>query len=143
MVIRVPERESGEPYAQVTSAVRDLTDLYGLRVVVDSSPNSLPPTLIATKREMVIAVEPMSKELIESIPEFKDLIDFLKSHNLDESVWKVLGDQNILIFFSSRIYKQKFYIGRGASQSFNTNYILLGVYIVINLTFTFYYNFDF
>ena len=28
---------------------------------------------------------------IESIPEFKDLIDFLKSHNLDEPVWKVLG----------------------------------------------------
>ena len=91
MVIRVPERESGEPYAQVTSAVRDLADLYGLRVVVDGSPNSLPPTLIATKRETVIAIEPMSKEHIESIPEFKGLIDFLKSHNLDEPVWKVLG----------------------------------------------------
>ena len=91
MVIRVPERESGEPYAQVTSAVRDLTDLYGLRVVVDSSPNSLPPTLIATKRETVIVIEPMSKEQIESIPEFKDLIGFLKSHNLDDPVWKVLG----------------------------------------------------
>ena len=95
MVIRVPERESGEPYAQVTSAVRDLTDLYGLRVVVDGSHNSLPPTLIATKREMVVAVEPMSKELIGSIPEFKDLIDFLKSHNLDEPVWKVLGGSPI------------------------------------------------
>eukprot|EP01036_Dinobryon_divergens_P036237 gene36237-47134_t len=91
VVIRVPERESGEPYAQVTSAVRDLADLYGLRVVVDGSPNSLPPTLIATKRETVIAIEPMSKEHIESIPEFKGLIDFLKSHNLDEPVWKVLG----------------------------------------------------
>lgn len=90
MVIRVPERESGEPYAQVTSAVRDLADLYGLRVVVDGCPNSLPPTLIATKRETVVAVEPMSKEQIESIPEFKGLIDFLRSHNLDEPVWKVL-----------------------------------------------------
>jgi hypothetical protein len=75
----------------VTSAVRDLADLYGLRVVVDGSPNSLPPTLLATKRETVIAVESMSKEQIESIPEFKGLIDFLKSHNLDEPVWKVLG----------------------------------------------------
>ena len=91
MVIRVPERQTGEPYAQVTSAVRDLADLYGLRVVVDGSPNSLPPELLATKRETVIAVEPMSKEQIESIPEFKELIDFLKSHNLDEPVWKVLG----------------------------------------------------
>ena len=91
MVIRVPERQTGEPYAQVTSAVRDLADLYGLRVVVDGSPNSIPPELLATKRETVIAVEPMSKEQIESIPEFKDLIVFLKSHNLDEPVWKVLG----------------------------------------------------
>ena len=43
----------------------------------------------------MIAVEPMSKELIESIPEFKDLVDFLKSHNLDEPVWKVLGGSPI------------------------------------------------
>ena len=91
MVIRVPEREIGQNYADVTSAVRDLTDLYGLRVVVDGSPNSLPPTLLATKRETVIAVEPMTKEQIESIPEFKGLIALLKSHNLDEPVWKVLG----------------------------------------------------
>ena len=91
MVIRVPERQIGEPYALVTSAVRDLTDLYGLRVVVDGSPNSIPPTLLATKRETVIAVEPMTKEEIESIPEFKGLIALLKSHNLDEPVWKVLG----------------------------------------------------
>jgi hypothetical protein len=82
---------SGQNYADVPAAVRDLADLYGLRVVVDGSPNSLPPTLLATKREMVVAVEPMSKEQIESISEFKDLIDFLKSHNLDEPVWKVLG----------------------------------------------------
>ena len=91
MVIRVPERQIGEPYAQVTSAVRDLADLYGLRVVVDGSPNSIPPELLATKRETVIAVEPMSKEQIESIPEFKGLIALLKSQNLDEPVWKVLG----------------------------------------------------
>ena len=91
MVIRVPERQIGEPYAQVTSAVRDLADLYDLRVVVDGSPNSIPPELIATKRETVITVEPMTREQIESIPEFKGLIALLKSHNLDEPVWKVLG----------------------------------------------------
>ena len=91
VVIRVPERQIGQPYAQVTAAVRDLADDYGLTVVVDGLPNSIPPELIATKRETVIAVEPMSKEQIESIPEFKDLIGFLKSRNLDEPVWKVLG----------------------------------------------------
>jgi hypothetical protein len=91
VVIRVPERLSGQPYADVPSAVRALADDYGLRVVVDGSPNSLPPELLATKRERVIAVEPMSKEQIESIPEFKGLIDFLKSRNLNDPVWKVLG----------------------------------------------------
>jgi len=70
-MIRVPERLSGQNYADVPAAVRDLADLYGLRVVVDGSPNSLPPELLATKRETVIAVELMSKEQIESIPEFK------------------------------------------------------------------------
>jgi hypothetical protein len=54
VVIRVPER--------VPQAVRDLTYLYGLRVVVDRSPNSLPPTILTTKRETVITVEPMSKD---------------------------------------------------------------------------------
>ena len=82
VVIGVPERLSGQPYADVPSAVRDLADNYGLRVVVDGCPNSLPPELLATKREMVIAVEPMSKEQIESIHEFKGLVDFLKSRNL-------------------------------------------------------------
>ena len=94
-MIRVPERQIGQNYADVTSAVRDLADLYGLRVVVDGSPNSLPPELLTTQRETVIAVEPMSKEQIESISELKDLIDFLKSHNLDEPVWKVLGGSPI------------------------------------------------
>jgi hypothetical protein len=91
VVIKVPERQIGEPYAQVTSAVRDLADLYDLRVIVDGSPNSIPPELLATKRETVITVEPMTREQIESIPEFKGLIALLKSHNLDEPVWKVLG----------------------------------------------------
>ena len=91
VVIQVPERQSGQNYASVTAAVRELADNFCLRVIVDGSPNAIPPELLATKREMVIAIEPMSKEQIESIPEFKELIDFLKSHNLDEPVWKVLG----------------------------------------------------
>ena len=91
MVIKIPERLCDQKYASVTAAVRELADDYGLRVVVDGLPNSIPPELFTTKRERVMAVEPMSKEQIESIPEFKGLIDFLKSRNLDDPVWKVLG----------------------------------------------------
>jgi len=91
VVIRVPERQIGQPYADVTSAVRSLADDFGLRVIVDGSPNSLPPELLATTRETTISVEPMAKDQIESISELKDLIDFLKTHQLDYPVWKVLG----------------------------------------------------
>ncbi|RYY43158.1 MAG: hypothetical protein EOO06_20105 [Chitinophagaceae bacterium] len=91
VVIRVPERQAGELYAQVTSAVRALADEYGLRVVVDGSPNSLPPELLTTNRERVLSVEPMSREMIESIPEFQDLVGRLKRFHLEKAVWQVLG----------------------------------------------------
>jgi hypothetical protein len=116
-VIKVPERQIGEPYAQVTAAVRDLADIYGLRVIVDGSPNSIPPELLATKRETVIVVEPMSKELIESIPEFKDLIDFLKSHNLDEPVWKVLGGSPIDYLNLKKLVVKMFSLPNTASDA--------------------------
>lgn len=91
VVIRVSERQIGERYAAVTAAVRALADTFGLRVIVDGSPNSLPAELLTTNRETVIAVEPMSREQIESIPELEGFINLLKSCNLDGPVWKVLG----------------------------------------------------
>ena len=72
---------------------------------MDGSPNSIPPELLTTKREMVIVVEPMSREEIESIPEFKGLIDLLKSRNLDEPVWKVVGGSPIDYLKLKRLVK--------------------------------------
>ena len=89
--IRVPERQAGQIYADVTAAVRSLVDDFGLRVIVDGSPNSIPPELLTTTRETVMVVEPMSRDQIESIPEFQSLIDVLKAHKLDGPVWNVLG----------------------------------------------------
>ena len=91
VLISVPERQSGRQYADLTSAVRSLVDDYRLRVIVDGSPNSIPPELLATNRERVITFEAMSRELLESIPEFQDFIHFLKSNGLDDGVWNVLG----------------------------------------------------
>ena len=91
VVISVPERQSGHQYADVTSAVRSLVDDYRLSVLVDGSPNSIPPELLATNRETVITLEAMSREMLESIPEFQDFIHFLKSNGLDDGVWNVLG----------------------------------------------------
>ena len=91
VVIRVPERVGNANYADTPSAVRCLADEFGLRVVVDGSPNSLPPELLRTNREIIINVEPMSRTLLEGIPEFREFVDFLKKHNLDDAVWKVVG----------------------------------------------------
>ena len=42
-MISAAERSVNEPPAKLTAAVRILTETYGLRVIVDSSPNSLVP----------------------------------------------------------------------------------------------------
>ena len=59
VVFNVPQRESGEKYADLPAAVRDVADIYDLRVIVDSSPDSIPPQLLTTKREIAIVFEPM------------------------------------------------------------------------------------
>ncbi len=93
VVIRVPERLSNQNYADLPSSVRALADDFGLRVIirVDGSPNSIPPELLTTTREKVMVVEPMLRDQIESIPEFKSLLETLKAHKLDIIVWTVLG----------------------------------------------------
>ena len=117
VVIRVPERQIGQQYADVTSAVRALVDDYGLRVIVDGSPNSIPPELLSTVREMVIAVEPMSREEIESIPEFDGFINLLKAHNLDDPVWKVLGGSPAAYQVLEAVLKQKSSLSNIADDS--------------------------
>jgi hypothetical protein len=82
---------ANEPYASVPAAVRQLVEVYGVKVIVDGCPNSVPPELLRTNRECVVNVEPMSREQLESIPEFREFVEFLKNHKLDDAVWKVVG----------------------------------------------------
>jgi hypothetical protein len=91
VVISVPERTGGRDYADVTAATRELADTYGLRVIIDGSPNSNPPDLKHTNRQDVDNIERMKRDDLEKIPEFGDLISFLKKHHLDDGVWEVLG----------------------------------------------------
>ena len=91
VVIRVPERQKDQPYADVTAAVRGLADDFGLRVIVDGSPNSIPSEIKATERQLNIHVMPMERDQIAEIPEFSKLIEFLRKHSLEEGVWDVLG----------------------------------------------------
>ena len=91
LVMEVNERSEREAYADVTPATRELADTYGQKVIVDGCPDSLSPNLFSTLREIVMDIEPMAREAIESIPEFGTLIAFLKEHNLSDGVWQVLG----------------------------------------------------
>jgi hypothetical protein len=91
VAISVPERTGGRDYADVTAAMRELADTYGLRVIIDRSPNSIPPDLKDTNKQDVVNIEPMKRDDLEKIPEFGDLISFLKKRHLDDGAWEVLG----------------------------------------------------
>jgi len=91
VVIRVPDRQKDQPYADVTAAVRGLADDFGLRVIVDGSPNSIPPEIKDTERQLNIHVMPMERDQISEIPKFSKLIEFLRKHSLEKAVWDVLG----------------------------------------------------
>jgi hypothetical protein len=91
VVIRVPERQRDQPYADVTAAVRGLADDFGLRVIVDGSPNSIPPEIKATERQLNIHVMPLERNQIAKISELSELNEFLRKHSLENAVWDVLG----------------------------------------------------
>lgn len=81
-------------YARLFPAISELTEEYGLRVIVDGSPNAIYPF----HREEEMYVDLMSREQIESIPEFSRLMSLLKHHRLDDAVWKVLGGSPLSYF---------------------------------------------
>jgi GTPase SAR1 family protein len=91
VVINATERNVGEGYAGLTGAVRTLVDKYKLRVVVDGSPNSLDESLLRTKRQRVVDIKPMTKELIWQIEQLQDLFKYVEEVGLDDIVFAVLG----------------------------------------------------
>jgi hypothetical protein len=91
VVIRVPERQREEPYSDITAAVRGLADDFGLRVIVDGSPNSIPPEIKAIERQLNIHVMPMERNPISEISKLSDSNEFLRKHSLEKAVWDVLG----------------------------------------------------
>jgi GTPase SAR1 family protein len=88
IVINSAERKVGQEYAGLTDAVRTLVDDYKLRVVVDGSPNSLDETLLRTKRQSIIDIKPMSREMIWQIEQLQDLFKYVKEADLDDCAWR-------------------------------------------------------
>ena len=89
IILQAAERETGKDYAEISSSCRALVG-YGFRVIVDASHNSN-ESAVATKREMVLAVEPMPRELLEGLDGLGDLIGALRAAELDNVVWAVVG----------------------------------------------------
>ena len=105
VVISVPERGPREEYADISAAVRGLTDEFKLKVLVDGSPNSIPPDTLSTERQVLISVNEMSKDQIESIADFNELIAFMRENKISDGVWKVLGGNPAKYVSVDMIYK--------------------------------------
>jgi hypothetical protein len=91
VVLRAAERKPSQQHADLDSSARALTHNYGARVLIDASNNSLPDAATATKREKVLELEPMPRELLEELPELQLLHEALKSANLADVVWMCVG----------------------------------------------------
>ena len=91
VVLRAAERKHTQQYADLDSSARALTHDFGARVIIDASSNSLPDAATATKREDVLEVEPMQRELLEELPQLQLLHEALKKANLADVVWMCAG----------------------------------------------------
>ena len=87
----VKERKDGFGFVDLTGAVRDLREVYKLKVIVDASPNSVPEQLLTTERQLILEVPPMDRAMIETLPQLQVLMNVLKKEDLVDVAWEVLG----------------------------------------------------
>ena len=90
IVLQAGERLPGEGYAAISGSCRALVE-FGFRVIVDASHNSLSDAATATKRELVLVVEPMAREMLENLEGLGGVIGALREAKLDGVMWGVVG----------------------------------------------------
>ena len=91
VVINATERLPARMHADLTGAVRTLTDKYKLRVIVDSSTDSVEPGLLATKRQTIVHLERISKDQLFSISEIAEIFYKPGADQWRGIAWEVLG----------------------------------------------------
>lgn len=99
LVIRTSQRfiTQQKPPAELTGAVRMLTQTFGLRVIVDASPNAVDPSLLEWRRNaFVLNVDPYDREQLWSIPEFQTLFADLDAVGMKSMVWSVFGGRPVM-----------------------------------------------
>jgi hypothetical protein len=84
------EVTAGKKPADLTGAVRDLTERLGARVIIDASDDSLPNNVFDIGCRL-FNVEPMDPATVMSIPDFRQLFTGLKRAGLDGVAWAVFG----------------------------------------------------
>ena len=90
VVLHAVERREGQDFADIPGAARELTG-YGLRILIDGSTNSLPSETLTTLRQRVLDLEPMTRDILHSIPEYASLLSTLRKESLENVAWMVLG----------------------------------------------------
>ena len=91
VVLQAAERRNGQDYADIAAACRRIVAAGSVRLVVDASHNSLDESARLTKRELVVQVEPMPRELVERLSGVEALHAALAAAGLADVVWAVLG----------------------------------------------------
>jgi len=92
IVMHTEERSAADKFAGITGAVRRLRDTYGLSVIVDGSPNSLDDTLFRTTRQSVFYIQPLLKEEVLELPQFKGLPEEIRNDTvLCDLILDVMG----------------------------------------------------
>eukprot|EP00128_Syssomonas_multiformis_P018869 Colp12_sorted_trinity150504_noHs@1103 len=90
IVLYAPERgKLPTDGSDIVAVVRTLSEDWGLRVLVDSSPNSLPGELLARIPSTVFTLTPMPSKILKL--EFAKLHEALEQWGLDKLAWEVLG----------------------------------------------------
>lgn len=104
--VELKEVGPGKFCADITGAVRELATQF--LVIIDASPNSLPPQTMNTRRVMKhVVAKPLSRAEIESVAEFQEVLHFLAEKGLAEAAWKVIGGVPVDYAQMSVIYREK------------------------------------
>ena len=90
VVLRAVERREGQDFADIPGAARELTG-YGLRILIDGSTKSLPSETLTTLRQRVLDLEPMTRDILRSIPQYADLFSTLREKGIEDVAWLVFG----------------------------------------------------
>ena len=90
IVLSLRDCRPNQAHAEVEPAVRNLIK-RGYRVLVDSSDNSLPRATIDMSRTRVLRVDPMSREVLETLRQLQSVLKALREAGESELAWSVLG----------------------------------------------------